>query len=62
MDPTPRAVLTPCIGVCMLDDGGLCMGCHRSAEEIARWLRMGDDERLRLMEQVLPRREALRTA
>lgn len=51
-----RAVLSPCIGVCSLDDDGLCSGCHRTTAEIARWAQMDDDERLRLME-ALPQRE-----
>lgn len=55
-----RAVLSPCIGVCQLDDDGLCAGCHRSSAEIARWSQMNDDERLHLMECVLPRRESSR--
>jgi uncharacterized protein len=49
-------VLTPCIGVCRLDAGGLCVGCRRSGDEIARWRGMSEDERRRLMEQVLPTR------
>ena len=53
-----RAVLSPCVGVCALDDDGLCRGCLRTTAEIARWSQMNDDERLRLMEQVLPLREA----
>lgn len=53
-----RAVLSPCIGVCTLDEHGICRGCLRSNAEIARWLQMDDDERLRLMETVLPAREA----
>lgn len=57
MDSTFRAVLSPCTGVCMLDDDGLCLGCRRTAAEIARWPLMGDDERLHLMEHVLPQRE-----
>lgn len=55
-----RAVLSPCIGVCTLDDEGLCHGCHRSSVEIAHWGQMGDDERLYLMETVLPQRESVR--
>jgi len=55
-----KAVLSPCIGVCSLDDRGLCEGCLRTADEIAAWPTLGDDERLRLMDDVLPRREALR--
>ena len=57
--PTFRAVLSPCIGVCRLDEIGLCVGCRRTTNEIARWGQMNDDERLRLMESVLPMREAL---
>jgi predicted Fe-S protein YdhL (DUF1289 family) len=58
--PAFRAVLSPCIGVCSLDGAGLCEGCHRTTAEIARWSQMGDDERLHLMEVVLPGREAVR--
>ena len=57
---TFRAVLSPCIGVCSLDADGLCEGCRRTTAEIARWGQMGDDERLRIMEDVLPSREASR--
>jgi predicted Fe-S protein YdhL (DUF1289 family) len=60
MNPAFRAVLSPCVGICSLDDAGLCEGCHRSSAEIARWTQMNDDERLHLMEVVLPRREAHR--
>jgi predicted Fe-S protein YdhL (DUF1289 family) len=55
-----RAVLSPCVGICSLDESGLCEGCHRSAAEIARWPQMNDDQRLHVMEVVLPAREARR--
>ena len=57
MNATFRAVLSPCVGICSLRDDGLCEGCHRTTAEIARWSQMGDDERLRIMEVVLPSRE-----
>lgn len=60
LGPSYKAVLSPCIGICTLDAEGLCEGCHRTAGEIARWSQMSDDERLRLMTQVLPEREARR--
>ena len=60
MNTAFRAVLSPCIGVCTLDDDGLCEGCLRTTSEIARWSQMNDDERLRLMEHVLPGRERAR--
>jgi predicted Fe-S protein YdhL (DUF1289 family) len=58
--PDYRVVLSPCIGVCSLDADGICEGCLRTVAEIARWPQMGDEERLHLMETVLPAREALR--
>jgi predicted Fe-S protein YdhL (DUF1289 family) len=58
--PAYRVVLSPCIGVCSLDAQGICEGCFRTVAEIARWPQMGDEERLHLMETVLPAREALR--
>lgn len=55
-----RAVLSPCIGVCTMEDDGFCAGCHRTGNEIAAWPMMNDDARLRLMEDVLPQRAARR--
>ena len=59
MNAVSRAVLSPCIGVCTLGVGGLCLGCWRSTDEIARWSLLDDEERLRLMDRVLPERERL---
>nr|WP_228481975.1 DUF1289 domain-containing protein [Lysobacter sp. H21R4] len=51
-------MLTPCTGVCVLDERGRCDGCHRTGDEIARWSQMDDGERAHLMDVVLPDREA----
>lgn len=53
-----RAVLSPCIGICSVDARGLCEGCLRTLDEIARWSAMGDAERLHVMDHVLPQRES----
>lgn len=53
-------ILSPCIGICHLGAGGLCEGCLRSSDEIARWVVMGEAERRRIVEDVLPQREAQR--
>lgn len=58
--PTARTVLSPCVGVCEISTDGLCAGCLRTLDEIARWSTMADAERLRLMDVVLPQREAAR--
>lgn len=49
--------LSPCTGVCRLDTRGFCMGCLRTGDEIARWTRMTDAEKIRLMDDVLPLRD-----
>jgi predicted Fe-S protein YdhL (DUF1289 family) len=47
---------TPCIRVCLLDpETGLCEGCGRTREEIGRWMRFSEEERLRIMAE-LPER------
>lgn len=53
-----QPVLSPCIGICHLDDQGMCAGCFRSGEEIARWLSMSRAEREHLMNTVLPQRQS----
>lgn len=53
-------VITPCIGICTLGRDGLCEGCLRTADEIAQWSRLSDAERLAIINEVLPAREAAR--
>ena len=37
---------TPCVKVCQMDPRrGLCLGCRRTLDEIARWGAMSDQER-----------------
>jgi predicted Fe-S protein YdhL (DUF1289 family) len=53
-----RPIQSPCINVCVIDAGtGLCAGCSRSLDEIARWAAMTDPERQRIMRE-LPSRHA----
>lgn len=55
-DTSQFTPLTPCIGVCRLDERGYCVGCQRTGEEIGRWGAMSDVERLRVMQVILPGR------
>jgi hypothetical protein len=49
---------SPCNKICTLDArSGLCLGCSRSVEEIARWTAMSAAERARVMAE-LPARLA----
>lgn len=46
------AILSPCIGICSLDQAGLCTGCRRTAAEIAAWSTMDDAARLRVIDSL----------
>jgi len=56
--PSSTLPLTPCTGVCRLDTRGLCEGCLRTGDEIARWSTMDDTQKLWIMDEVLPHRQA----
>jgi len=36
---------SPCVNICLLDASGVCLGCLRTLDEIARWQRMTENER-----------------
>ena len=49
---------SPCVKICTYESGsGLCTGCGRTLDEIARWSEMSSDERRRIMAE-LPARLA----
>ncbi len=39
------AVKSPCVNICALDDQDICVGCYRSAAEIAAWTSLTEDRR-----------------
>lgn len=49
----PRAIATPCVQVCIVDGAtGLCLGCHRTLQEIGGWSRFTDAERAAIMAEL----------
>jgi predicted Fe-S protein YdhL (DUF1289 family) len=52
--PMARRVMSPCIGICMIDPkgSGFCLGCKRTIEEIGRWAMLDDVERRRILDQL----------
>lgn len=49
---------TPCVNICLLDDNsGLCVGCGRTGDEIARWVDMTPDQRRAIMNRLPERLE-----
>jgi predicted Fe-S protein YdhL (DUF1289 family) len=53
-------VKTPCIKVCQMDPRrGLCLGCRRTLDEIARWGEMSDAEREKILSELQGRSDLL---
>lgn len=49
--------LSPCIKTCQIDQAsGLCIGCLRTLDEIARWGGMSDSERQAIIDRLPQRR------
>ncbi len=44
---------SPCTKVCQMDpERGLCLGCARTLDEIARWASRSDEERERIIAEL----------
>ena len=50
-------VRSPGVSVCALDENDLCIGCHRTGDEILRWTRMTNEERRDVLHEVAKREE-----
>ncbi|HEX3653677.1 MAG TPA: DUF1289 domain-containing protein [Rhizomicrobium sp.] len=50
METAIKMIESPCIRVCTIDTvSGLCIGCGRTLDEIARWSSFSGSERLAIM-------------
>jgi predicted Fe-S protein YdhL (DUF1289 family) len=64
MDPA-RDLQSPCVSLCRLDpelgaeDGGLCVGCLRSIDEIIAWGTASDLQKHQILARVAERRQRL---
>ncbi|MEY3200895.1 MAG: hypothetical protein RIR70_445 [Pseudomonadota bacterium] len=55
------SVVSPCIKVCKLDPvSGVCVGCYRTADEIARWLDASEREKRDILQAVEKRKAEAR--
>lgn len=53
-------VASPCISLCRMNaESGLCEGCFRSLDEIARWSSRSDAEKRDILARVSERRVAV---
>ncbi|MDC0664265.1 DUF1289 domain-containing protein [Marinobacter sp. SS21] len=50
-------VLSPCVSVCALDENDVCIGCHRTGDEILKWSQLTNDERRDVLRLVAKREE-----
>jgi uncharacterized protein len=56
------SIKSPCILVCFISpDTGLCMGCHRTIDEIEHWIDYTDKQRDEIMEQLSARENSTYT-
>ena len=52
-------ISSPCVKICVIDPpSGLCEGCGRNLDEIARWGRLSEPERLAIMALLPDRMDA----
>ncbi len=52
-------IASPCINICRMEPAsGLCAGCFRTLDEIARWSRIDDTARAAILADVARRRTA----
>lgn len=50
---------SPCTNLCQIDsESGLCLGCFRTLDEIARWSRLDDGDRAEILVAIAGRRQA----
>ena len=53
---------SPCVKVCQMDPArGLCIGCLRTLDEIARWGAMSEHEREAILADLAARRAEVRS-
>lgn len=51
-------IASPCINVCQMDPAsGLCRGCFRTLDEIARWTRIDDAGQIAIVASAAKRRQ-----
>lgn len=50
-----NTVPSPCVSICALDMDDVCVGCHRTGDEITRWWTMDNAEKLATLEKAKER-------
>ena len=50
--PVDPGVPSPCVDICRLDAKGLCVGCHRTIDEIIEWPRASEARRREILREL----------
>lgn len=56
MNEMETTVKSPCRNICKYNKHRICIGCYRSLDEIIRWPKMSNEERLKVLEYVNERK------
>jgi len=52
-----KKIKSPCQLICTYDTDHVCVGCYRSAEEVANWDSYSDEEKRKVLDDTMKRRE-----
>jgi predicted Fe-S protein YdhL (DUF1289 family) len=51
-------IVSPCVGICALNNDDICVGCYRSGFEISGWGGMDEGEKRAVLELVKEREKS----
>ena len=58
-DQAMTSVPSPCNSICTIDSKlGVCIGCYRTLDEIASWMRFSDARKREVVQSLPARRES----
>lgn len=61
MSALSQPISSPCVKLCIVDgESGLCLGCHRTLAEVARWGAFSEPERRAVMAELADRARRIR--
>ena len=53
-----NTIISPCVGVCALNNDDICVGCYRAGVEISGWGGMKEDEKRTVLEMIKEREKS----
>ncbi|MDP2236077.1 MAG: DUF1289 domain-containing protein [Bacteroidales bacterium] len=56
-DMIKKKIKSPCQLICTYDEENVCIGCYRTAEEVANWDSFNDEGKTKVLEEIIKRRE-----